>query len=413
MKGVSPCGKVVIAGGNSYRNSISESKLILFKLRKLIIAGLSIMSLTAFAQSNNKFTINGKYGTGNAPEKAYLEYTMKGKSIIDSVGLKDGVFKFAGAVSTSPVSATLTFDTKGVGRTNSLEQITVYLEPGNIHIKTNGATVEGVQVTGTPRNNDYNDLNNLVDAGFSQMTDEDRQFMEGKLSPQATPDYEAKVEGFRKRFSDMTKDAYIKFIRSHPASMLSLELFPKIAYEQRYDVVKPLFDGLSFKIKNSKEGKKVAANLDKMRVTAIGQPAPDFEVPDAEGKLVKLSSFRGKYVLVDFWASWCGPCRAENPNLVKVYNKFKDQNFTIVGISLDKSDSKALWLAAVKKDGLLWLQLSDLKFWDSTAAKSYGVQAIPQNFLIDPDGIIVGKTLSGKALDETLSEIFYPTHKAN
>ncbi|MGN7822935.1 redoxin domain-containing protein [Chitinophaga sp. 22536] len=382
-------------------------------MRKLIIAGLSIVPLTAFAQSNNKFTINGKYGTGNAPEKAYLEYTMEGKSIIDSVELKNGAFRFAGRATTSPVSATLIFDTKGVGRTNSLEQVPVYLEPGNIHVKTNGATVEGVQVTGTPRNNDYSDLNSLVDAGFAQMTDEDRQFMTGKVSPQATKDYEARLEGFRKRFSDMTKDAYMKFIRSHPASMLSLELFPKVAYEQRYDVVKPLFDGLSFKIKNTKEGKKVAANLDKMRATAIGQPAPDFEVPDAEGKLVKLSSFRGKYVLVDFWASWCGPCRAENPNLVKVYNKFKDQNFTIVGISLDKSDSKALWLAAVKNDGLPWLQLSDLKFWDSAAAKSYGVQAIPQNFLIGPDGIIVGKTLSGKALDETLSKIFYPEQAAN
>lgn len=382
-------------------------------MRKLIIAGLSIIPLTASAQRNNQFTINGKYGTGNAPEKAYLEYTIKGKSTIDSVALKDGVFKFCGTVPTPPVSATLTFDTKGVGRTNSLEQITVYLEPGSIHVKTNGATIAGAQVTGTPRNNDYNDLNKLVDAGVSQMTDEDRQFMEGKLSPQATQHYEAKVEGFRKRFSDMTKDAYVKFIKSHPASMLSLELFPKVAYEQRYDVVKPLFDGLSSKIKNSREGKKVAANLDKMKVTAIGQPAPDFEVPDAEGKLVKLSSFRGKYVLVDFWASWCGPCRAENPHLVKVYNKFKDKNFTIVGISLDKSDSKALWLAAVKNDGLPWLQLSDLKFWDSAAAKSYGVQAIPQNFLIDPDGIIVGKTLSGKALDEALSGIFYPVHKDN
>lgn len=396
----------MIASGNLYRNSISESKLILFKLRKLIIAGLSIMPLTALAQNNNKFTINGKYGTGSAPGKAYLEYTMKGKPIIDSVELKSGVFKFAGVAPTSPAPATLIFDTKGVGRTKSLEQVTVYLEPGSIHVKTNGAKLEGVQVTGTPRNNDYNDLNNLVDAGLSQMTDEDRQFMEGKLSPQTTQDYEAKVEGFRKRFSDMTKDAYVKFIRSHPASMLSLELFPKIAYEQRYDVVKPLFDGLSSKIKNSKEGRKVATNLDKMKVTAIGQPAPEFEVPDAEGKLVKLSLFRGKYVLVDFWASWCGPCRAENPNLVKVYNKFKDRNFTIVGISLDRSDAKASWLAAVKNDGLPWLQLSDLKFWESTAAKSYGVQAIPQNFLIDPDGIIIGKTLSGKALDEKLSEIF-------
>lgn len=382
-------------------------------MKKLFIAGLSIIQLTAFAQGNSKFTIKGNYRTGNSSGKAYLAYTMNGKSIIDSVELKDGFFKFAGKTSTSPVPATLTFDTKGVGRTESLEQITVYLEPGTINVKTNGATVIGSQVTGTPYNNDYNDLNNLVDAGISHMTDEDRRFMEGKVSPQSTQDYETKVAQFRKRFSDITSDAYVKFIKSHPTSMLSLELFPKVAYEQRYEVVKPLFDGLSSKIKNSAEGKKLAGNLEKMRVLAIGQPAPDIELADTAGKLVKLSSFRGKYVLLDFWASWCGPCRAENPNLVKVYNKFKDKNFTIISISLDKFDSKALWLAAIKNDGLSWLQLSDLKFWDSAAAKLYGVQAIPQNFLIDPNGIIVGKTLVGNSLDAKMSEIFYPVKAVN
>jgi peroxiredoxin len=382
-------------------------------LKKLTIAALSVIQLTAFAQSNNRFTINGQYGTADSPGKAYLEYKMHGKSIIDSVELKNGFFKFTGKTEPSPVPATLILDTKGTGRTKSLEKITVYLEPGTINVKTEGATVEKSKVTGTPYNNDYNDLNNLVDAGFSQMTDEDRQLIEGKVTPQATQNYEARMEGFRSRFSEMTIDAYVKFIKSHPASMLSLELFPKIAYDQRYDVVKPLFEGLSAKVRNSTEGKKTAANLEKMKVTAIGQPAPDFEIPDAKGKLVKLSSFRGKYVLLDFWASWCGPCRAENPNLVKVYNKYKDRNFTIIGISLDKADSKALWLAAVKNDGLSWLQLSDLKFWDSATAKSYGVQAIPQNFLIDPNGIIVGKTLFGKALDVKLSEIFRSMHATN
>ncbi|MDO6430008.1 TlpA disulfide reductase family protein [Flavitalea sp. BT771] len=382
-------------------------------MKKLIIAGLSMIQLTAFGQTSNKFVVTGRYGNFHTPAKAYLEYQMNGRSILDSAVLVGGRFKFTGKASSTPVPAELIFDTTGVDRTKSLEQRTVYLEPGIITFRMTGATVLDAQITGTPTNNDYTDYNNVVNAAYEDFSGEDKMILNGKMPPESTPGYEAKMEKFRKRYSDATLHANIKFVKSHPASALSLQLFREIAYEQPYDLVMPIFQGLSPKIKDSKEGKNMAEKLEKLRVTALGQPAPDFRIPDTAGKIVNLSSFRGKYVLLDFWASWCGPCRAENPHLVKTYNKYKDQNFTIVGVSLDKANSRALWLGAIKSDGLPWLQLSDLKFWDGIAVKTYGVQAIPQNFLIDPNGIIIGRTLMGKALDARLSEIFDAAGKVN
>ncbi|WP_165806592.1 redoxin domain-containing protein [Chitinophaga parva] len=354
-------------------------------LKHIFFTLATLGSLQALAQATQPFTV--KFSAGNTPvtKVELARYTLKNGARRDSGVITNGQAVIHGTVYADRQKGQLlaTFS----GRQHSY---LFYLEPGIINVSYDAAS-NHFHVVGGKLNKDLEAYNTLF-----------YHFLDTLQAPNKT---DANYQ-----FSPLVLENKIhviaQFVKTHPASAVALDELNEYAVRGKdAATTEQLFKQLAPALRTSATGTELATRIKGMNTLKTGDVAPGFSIPDPDGKNISLAAFKGKYVLVDFWATWCAPCIAEIPNMVKAYDAYKDHNFEIISISLDRPDSKDLWIKKIAEYKMTWPQVSELKWWNGPSALRYHINSVPANFLLDPSGKIIAMNLRGEDLQKKLRTV--------